>query len=121
VAFRGFILSGLRRRYRPWPAILLSSFLYAVYHMNVYQLLPAFCLGVVLGVLATRTGSVLPGMAFQVMYHVLLLILPGWREPMGWPAEDSGALPVGWLVVSLVCLLAAAPALWRVWGVGAPP
>src|SRR5262249_34133401 len=28
LAFRGFILRGLRRRFRPWTAILLSSFLF---------------------------------------------------------------------------------------------
>src|SRR5439155_700592 len=41
VAFRGFVLNGLCRRFRPWSAILLSSFLFALYHVNVFQFIPA--------------------------------------------------------------------------------
>src|SRR5204863_6050168 len=69
LAFRGFLLGGLRRRFAPWPALLLTSFLFALYHMNVFQFLPAFFLGVVLGVLALRTGSVLPGMVFHLIHN----------------------------------------------------
>jgi sodium transport system permease protein len=75
LAFRGFILAGLRRRFKPWMAILLSSCLFALYHFNVFQLLPAFCLGLVLGLLAVRSGSVLPGMLFHFLHNGLLIIL----------------------------------------------
>jgi sodium transport system permease protein len=61
LAFRGFILSGLRRRFRPWTAIFLSSFLFALYQMNVFQFVPHFVFGSVLAFLVVRTGSVLPG------------------------------------------------------------
>jgi sodium transport system permease protein len=73
LAFRGFILSGLRRRLPLWSAILLSSFLFALYHMNVFQVLPAFILGIVLGLLAAWSGSVLPGMLFHLLYNGVLL------------------------------------------------
>jgi sodium transport system permease protein len=73
LAFRGFILNGLRRRLRPASAILLSSFLFALYHMNVFQVLPAFVLGVVLGLLAVRSGSVVPGMVFHLLHNGLLV------------------------------------------------
>src|SRR5262249_218377 len=49
IAFRGFILSGLRRRFRPWTSILLSSFLFALYQMNVFQFVNHFALGILLG------------------------------------------------------------------------
>jgi sodium transport system permease protein len=73
LAFRGFILAGLRRRFRPWMAILLSSCLFALYHFNVFQLVPALCLGIVLGLLAVRSGSVLPGMLFHFLHNGLLI------------------------------------------------
>jgi sodium transport system permease protein len=75
VAFRGFILSGLRRRFKPWTAILLSSFLFAVSHLNVFQFVPLFGLGVILGLLATRSGSIVPGLVFHVTINTLLLLL----------------------------------------------
>ena len=43
-AFRGFILSGLRQRFRPATAIFLSSFLFALSQMNVFQFVPHFLL-----------------------------------------------------------------------------
>jgi sodium transport system permease protein len=73
LAFRGFILSGLRRRLGPGSAILLSSCLFALYHMNVFQLLPAFLLGTVLALLALWSGSILPGMLFHCLYNGMLI------------------------------------------------
>src|SRR5262249_30234387 len=33
LAFRGFILSGLSRRFHPWAAVFLSAFLFALFQM----------------------------------------------------------------------------------------
>src|SRR5262249_115623 len=73
LAFRGFILSGLCRPFKPWTAILLSSFLFALYHMNVFQLLPTFLLGAVLGLLTLRSGSLWPAMLFHLLHNGLLV------------------------------------------------
>lgn len=72
LAFRGFILSGLRRRFRPWTAVFLSSFLFALFHMNVFQFVPHFVLGVVMATLVWRSGSVFPAMAFHFVYNFLV-------------------------------------------------
>ncbi len=104
LAFRGFILSGLCRRFRPWTAILLSSFLYALYQMNVLQVLPHFLLGIVLALLVLRSGSIGGAIVFRLVWESLLwgpLLLPR-------------LFPVGeWLNggVVLICLIGAAPLL----------
>src|SRR5262249_4792921 len=67
IAFRGFILTGLRQRFNAWTAILISSLLFALYHMNVFQALPAFVLGVVLAILTVRSESVLPSMLLHFL------------------------------------------------------
>src|SRR5205823_1216781 len=87
LAFRGFILTGLRRRFHPWTAIFMSSFLFALYHMNVFQALPAFLLGVVLGILTVRSGSILPSMLLHFLNNgavIAIGLLPQWEasEPM---------------------------------------
>jgi sodium transport system permease protein len=73
LAFRGFILTGLRRRFTPGTAILLTSFLFAFYKLNVFQFVPAFLVGVVLGLLATRSRSILPSILFHLVYNLLFL------------------------------------------------
>jgi sodium transport system permease protein len=121
IAFRGFLLTGLRRRFRPWTAILLSSFLFAVLHMNVFMLAPAFLLGVALGVLAVRSGSVLPGMVLHFAGSLLLVhgpLLQLWLEA----TCGSAGCAVFWLsVVAAVCTALAVCLLWRLSRDGKPP
>jgi sodium transport system permease protein len=91
LAFRGFILSGLLRRFRPRTAVFLSSFLFALFNMNVFQFIPHFLTGVVLGMLVVRSGSVLPSMVFHFVYNALIyfcLVL----APMVWPESLAGLL-----------------------------
>src|SRR4029077_4889562 len=73
LAFRGLILSGLLRRFRPRNAVILSSFLFALFHMNVFQFLPAFFLGVVLGLVTVRSKSLVPAIIFHLLHNTLLI------------------------------------------------
>jgi len=84
LAFRGFILSGLRCRLRPWKAVFLSSFLYALYQMNVFQALPHFLLGIVLALLVLRSGSLGGAIVFRLVWELLLWgpLLLGDRFPI---------------------------------------
>ncbi len=64
--FRGVVMSGLRRLGQ-WPAIGISSLLFAVAHASIYRLLPTFVLGVLLGFLVWKTGSILTGMVVHAL------------------------------------------------------
>jgi sodium transport system permease protein len=100
IAFRGFILSGLRRRFTPWGAIFLSSLLFALFHLNVFQAGPAFVLGVILGMLAAYSGSIIPGVLFNLMFKGLIF---------GAPFIHSGSAEgstVQWLLTALYACLA---------------
>jgi membrane protease YdiL (CAAX protease family) len=60
--FRGYVQRRLLERWRPWVAILVTSVLFGLFHVNPPAVVNAFVLGLWLGVLAWRTGSVWPGM-----------------------------------------------------------
>jgi sodium transport system permease protein len=80
VAFRGFILSGLRTGRRTSSSVVLSAFLFGFLHVVlslVQQLFNATLLGIVLGLLAIRSRSLLPGIAFHVLNNGLGLAT-GW-------------------------------------------
>ncbi len=113
LAFRGFILTGLRRRFRPWTAIGLSSFLFSLYHMNVFQLLPTFLLGAVLGLLVVRGGSLWPAVLFHLL-HNGLLVGSTLLQRVVKDVEVSQATLM-WTRVGLtgVCTLLAGLLLWR--------
>ncbi len=55
--FRGLILRGLLRRFRQDHAIALSALLFAVIHVDLYQVITVFFMGLFLGWVFTRTGS----------------------------------------------------------------
>jgi sodium transport system permease protein len=114
IAFRGFILNGLRRRFRPWPAIALSSFLFALYHMDVFQFLPTFVLGVALSLLTVRSSSILPAMLFHLLHNGLLVgsaWLPQLTEEMGLNVEALDWLR---LATTVVCTILAVVLLGRI-------
>ena len=81
VAFRGFILSGLRRTYSARTAVILSALLFGFLHVLLslfQQLFGATVLGLVLGFLALRTGSLWPGVVFHFVTNALgVLTLEG--------------------------------------------
>jgi sodium transport system permease protein len=109
LAFRGFILTGLRRRFTPGTAILLTSFLFAFYKLNVFQFVPAFLLGVVLGLLATRSRSILPSILFHLVCNLLFLsplLFPGLVAAAGDVLAAAPLLRSG--VVAVCTVLAVA-------------
>jgi sodium transport system permease protein len=76
-AFRGFILSGFQRDYRDRSAIILSSLLFGFLHVLLslfQQLFNATLLGLVLGLLAVRSGSLLPGVIFHFINNAAALL-----------------------------------------------
>jgi membrane protease YdiL (CAAX protease family) len=58
--FRGIILRSFLRQYSRTAAILGSSVLFGIAHLNVYQFVTAFIAGLVLGWLYERTRSLWP-------------------------------------------------------------
>ncbi len=56
------MLRGMLKAVKPWQAIALSAFLFAVIHGNLSQGVVAFIIGVLLGWVYYRTGSILLAM-----------------------------------------------------------
>lgn len=75
LAFRGFILSGMQRGGRPWLPIILSSVAFGIVHMIPQQVFNATLLGIVLAVLAIRSGSLIPGVIFHLIFNGAQVVL----------------------------------------------
>jgi len=82
LAFRGFILSGLRHVGHKWAAILASSIFFGATHGLLQQSVSACALGVVIGYVAVQTGSLWPGMLFHGVYNSLSLM-------MAWSLDET--------------------------------
>ena len=108
LAFRGFVLSGMRHLGHRWLAILLTSIFFGLAHPILQQSLSATLLGLVLGYLAVQTSSLWPCIAFHMTHNALqfaraqllqwTLDAPGNHWLWGVPAEGTlpGQVPYAW-------------------------
>ena len=72
VLFRGAIQGALMRYFgRPWPAIILSALVFGIFHLNPVQIVYATLLGIVLGWIYYRTGSLLSVIVGHVLNNSL--------------------------------------------------
>ncbi len=89
LAFRGFILSGLRHVGHKWWAIGLSSVAFGMVHPILQQQIAAAAVGLVLGYLAVQTGSLLLCMLFHAIYNGLGLAMSKMIDEAGAYSSES--------------------------------
>lgn len=65
LVFRGIILDGFLKQYAVRKSILWSAFFFGLYHLNPWQFVTAFGLGIFIGWIYHRTRSLLPCMAIH--------------------------------------------------------
>lgn len=58
IIFRGILLKGMTKKINPTIALVISALFFALVHMNIPQGVNAFLLGLVIGFIYLRTGSI---------------------------------------------------------------
>ncbi|QDT64634.1 ABC transporter permease subunit/CPBP intramembrane protease [Calycomorphotria hydatis] len=123
--FRGFLFSALKRRMSGLVTVVITAFLFAAFHVLVRDGLllgrfpPTFFLGLMLGVLALRSGSVWPGIMMHVLNNGLLLVIAHYESQLaGWgiAMEEREHLPATWLLAAGLCVAIGAGLLLLVRG-----
>jgi sodium transport system permease protein len=71
LAFRGILLSGLRRKLRPAGLIVSVGVIFGLFHVTLYRLAPTAMLGMALTAVAMMTGSIFPGMLLHAGNNAL--------------------------------------------------
>ena len=67
--FRGFLLPSLTRYFSVTTAIILSGFLFAIAHLSLAEVLPLATLGIILGVVYTRSRNILAPMLLHGLWN----------------------------------------------------
>ena len=107
LAFRGFILSGLEYGRRTRSAILLSALMFGFLHVLLslfQQLFNATLLGIVLGLLAVRSRSLLPGILFHFLNNALAVTQAHWVKGLeaaglaSWLYRDPAGRSLSWIL-----------------------
>ncbi|MDB4664420.1 ABC transporter permease subunit [bacterium] len=71
LAFRGFIFGGLIRQGGRLRAVIVTALMFGISHGFLQQSIAATCMGMLLGLIALRTGSVLPCMLLHFTNNAL--------------------------------------------------
>lgn len=109
--FRGVILRGLAMRVGSGVAVLVSALLFALVHLNPWQFLTAFPLGLLLGWWYLRTGSLTPCILGHALLNGLFVVVS--RVDLGVPGmippDDmtSTSLQPWWLDLAGLMMLGA--------------
>ena len=80
---RGLVLRGLLQKKSPAAAIALSALFFAVLHMNPWQAVPAFILGLLFGYVYYKTGSLKLTMLMHCVNNTMAVIvskIPQFKE-----------------------------------------
>ena len=105
LVMRGVLLPSLAARIAPAPAVTLTAAAFALIHFDPIRLLFTFVLGLVLGALRLRTGSLWP----SVMVHLTLNALTFLIAPL---VDDPSQAYTPQPALGLACLLAGAAVAW---------
>ena len=116
MVFRGAILRRLLSCVpNPWFAVAVSAALFGAVHGNVPQFVHAMLVGMLLGWLYWRTGSILPGLVVHWVNNSLALlisaIVPGSVDAT-LPELFGGNLPMMYSVIAVSTVIAAL-SLWQ--------
>ena len=73
VIFRGLMLTTLKKAMNPWVAIVLSSLVFGIVHGNPIGIIYATGMGILMGWIYHRTGSIVACSLFHMIYNLTSL------------------------------------------------
>jgi len=107
--FRGYLQTRLLERWKPGFAIVVSSSLFALFHITPHGIALAFIAGLFLGVLAWRTGSIWPGVLCHAFINGSVNVL---RLGVRFGAWSGSLTGVAGIVMTGLVVVCFAVTLW---------
>lgn len=104
---RGVIFGRLRNMVGMWPAIILSSLIFAVLHFNIVQFVYAFIFGIILAIFAEKSKGLYAPVIAHVVANAFAVIRTEYKliestvdgSPLAW------AISIALLAVGIVLLM----------------
>ena len=124
LAFRGFILGGLKSRLPAFWAVFLTSLVFGLAHVNtLQQTISAGLLGLILGYVAVKSKQITPCIVLHMSYNGLLLLRTEYANTLqslphaDWVIRETSSpgMGIGFTTpLVVICSLAAVALLWQV-------
>jgi len=112
VAFRGLIQGGIRRTFGVKAGVSVTSLLFAVIHLSPWNFFALIAMGLFLGILREKTGSIWPGaLAHTVNNTIALSVLM--LAPTGKESWQYDFIPLWINGLGLVLFIGGLALFWR--------
>jgi sodium transport system permease protein len=121
LCFRGYLFSSLLRVLSPARTIVTTSLLFGIFHvltgssLLIERFVPTTLVGLFLGWVAYRSGSVWPGMALHVVYNGFLNLVAHYQDRLGFlgiAESEIAHLPISWLAVTATTAVCGMSIVW---------
>ncbi len=73
--FRGLLFAGLRNYFGIWTAIVISAVIFSSLHFELIGFFPRFALGVGLGYLYVKSGSIYPSIGLHSLNNLIAVLI----------------------------------------------
>lgn len=78
--FRGVTMRQAKKTLPFWAANIFQAFLFGAFHMNMIQGIYAFCLGLLLGYICEKSGSIYNSIFLHFLFNLLGTVLSGFLD-----------------------------------------
>jgi ABC-2 type transport system permease protein/sodium transport system permease protein len=121
LCFRGFLFSSLSKVVSPGRVIVITSLIFGLFHvltgnaLLLERFVPTTLLGLVLGWIAYRTGSVIPGMVMHFVHNALLELVAHYHKRLDFLGGTMRAdyhLPTSWLMIATSIAIIGLVVVW---------
>jgi sodium transport system permease protein len=117
LCFRGFVFSALRQRMSGLWAVVASAVLFGCFHevLSPGRLLSTTTLGVVLGLVRLRSGSIFATMLLHAVHNGVVLAIVHYRDALaarGFAANENLHLPLKWHALAVVGIIVGSMLIW---------
>ena len=75
IFFRGFLYSAFKKSWGVNAGLFLSSFLFALVHLEIYSFIPLMIIGWILAYMFEKTKSLIPAIFLHGAYNLILILI----------------------------------------------
>jgi len=121
LCFRGYLFSAFQKVMSPPQTIVLTALLFGLFHvltgstLLIERFVPTTMMGLFLGWVAYRTGSVWAGMVLHSIHNGFLNIVGRFKDKLaflGTVEDELGHLPATWLIVTTLIAVVGLMIVW---------
>jgi ABC-2 type transport system permease protein/sodium transport system permease protein len=121
LCFRGYLFSAIRGAVSPLRTVVITALLFGLFHvltgsaLLVERFVPSTLMGLIIGWVAYRTGSVFPGIVIHFVHNGLLNTVLYYQDQLsflGAGFDDKTHLPPLWLAISASLVMVGAVMIW---------